>query len=201
MNRSGTTLIELVVGLTIMGIVLAGGYGAMHSILDHRRRADEATREVIRASTVRQTLVAWLAGARLTVEEGGPGFRGIDGGDGELPSDELSFLTTASTPLNGAPTIVRLYVDRDEKTPERGLMAELTEWRGTRTLRLEMEPGVAGLELRYLSGFSGGKQWMPSWISSTVLPRGVELDLLPLPMDSLPPLLHLPVRVHFEGGM
>lgn len=201
MNRSGTTLVELVVGLTITGMVLAAGYGALHSVIEHRRRAEEATREVVRTSTLRHTLTSWLAGARLTVEEGGPEFRGLDGIDGEAPVDEITFLTTASTPLEGgAPSIVRLYVDRDEATPERGVVAELTEWRGTRTQRLELEPRAAGLELRYLSGIAGGGQWMPSWISSSVLPRGVELTLVPARADSLAPLLRLPVRVHLEGG-
>ncbi|HEX2091660.1 MAG TPA: type II secretion system protein [Longimicrobiaceae bacterium] len=201
MNRFGTTLIELVVGLTIVGLVLAAGYGALHSVVEHRQRADETTREVVRASTLRHTLVSWLAGAHLTVEEGGPEFRGLDGIGADASLDEVTFLTTASTPLDGgAPIFVRLFVDRDEATPERGLVAELAEWRGSRTLRLEMEPRAAGLELRYLSGISGGERWMPSWISSSVLPRGVELTLVPPPADSLAPLLRLPIRVHLEGG-
>lgn len=203
MNRSGMTLMELVVGLTISGLVLSVGYAAFHSVLDHRERADEVTGALARAATQRRTLVSWLAGARLTVEEGGPEFRGLDGVEGEawrMPDDELSFLTNAPTPLGSGHTIVRLSIDRDEDTPERGLVAELREWRGLRTERVEIEPGAAGLDLQYLSGIGGERRWLPSWISSSVLPLGVQLSLVPPQGDSLPPMLRLPVLVPLGGG-
>jgi prepilin-type N-terminal cleavage/methylation domain-containing protein len=196
----GMSLLELIVGLTITGVVLAAGYAAFSSILDHRQRADETTRELAHAAAVRHTLTAWLAGARLTAEQDGPDFRGFDGEHHGLPDAELTFLTTAATPLDVGHTIVRLYIDRDEATPARGLTAELLEWRGQKLARLEIDPRAAGLGLRYLTGVSGHRRWLPSWISSSVLPLGVELVLVSDEADPLPDLLRLPILVPFGSG-
>jgi prepilin-type N-terminal cleavage/methylation domain-containing protein len=194
-GRAGMTLLELVVGLTITGIALAAGYAALSSALDHRQRATEVTGAVARAAAVRRTLVSWLSGARLTVDEGGPEFRGIDGLHGGLPDDELSFLTTTPTEVSPSQTLVRLYVDRDERTPERGLVAELGEWRGSAPVRMEIDPRAHGLELRYLSSLSREQHWLPSWISASVLPAGLEMVVTAPPADTLPPLLGLPFLV------
>jgi prepilin-type N-terminal cleavage/methylation domain-containing protein len=198
--RAGMTLVELLVGLAITGMVTAIAYAAFGTLADHHRRADVAAQAALRESAVRHTLLAWLAGARLTVEEDGPQFRALDGAHEGRPDDELSFLTTARTPLGDAETIVRLFVDRDDRTPERGLVAELSEWRGTRVELVELEPRATGLDARYVSGALGQRQWLPTWISSSVLPAGAELVLTSAPGDTLPPLLRLPLVVSFEGG-
>jgi hypothetical protein len=39
----------------------------------------------------------------------------------------------------------------------------------------------------------GHGEWLPSWISSTVMPAGVELTLVPQPGDTLPALLAKPI--------
>ena len=197
------TLVELLVGLVITGMVTATAYAAFGTLADHRGRVEVAAAEATRESTVRHTVLAWLAGARLTVEEGGPPFRALDGVHEGRPDDELAFLTTARTPLAETETVVRLFVDRDPGTPERGLVAELSEWRGAEVLhtrRVELEPRVTGLDARYLTGALGARQWVPTWISSSVLPAGAELVLTAEPGDTLPPLLCLPLVVAFEGG-
>jgi prepilin-type N-terminal cleavage/methylation domain-containing protein len=199
-GRPGMSLLELVVGLTITGVVFAAGYAAVASIADHRQRVDQATRELARAATVRHTLASWLSGARLMAEQDGPDFRGFDGDHRGLPDAELTFLTTAVTPLGVGHTIVRLYVDRSDGTPETGLVAELVEWRGAARTRLEVEPRATGMSLRYLTGVSGDRRWLPSWISSSVLPLGVELALVSDAADPLPPLLELPILVALGGG-
>ena len=193
-GRAGMTLLELLVGLTITGLVLAAGYAALASVADHRRRASEAAEEVARAAAVRRTLTAWLAGARLEPFQGGPEFRGVDGTDGAHDDDELSFLTAVPIGARAYPTI-RLYVDRDEKTPERGLVAEVGEWRRPESERVVLMPEATGLEVRYLSGISAERVWLPSWISGTVLPRALELRVAATGADTLPPLLRLPVTI------
>ena len=90
-----------------------------------------------RAAAQRRTLLAWLEGARLTVDQDGPQFRGLDGTADAVPDDELTFLTTAQTPLAAAESVVRLYIDRDTLTPERGLTAELWSWHSLRRSRIE----------------------------------------------------------------
>jgi prepilin-type N-terminal cleavage/methylation domain-containing protein len=201
---AGMTLIEVLVGLTITGVVMGVAYAAFASILDHRERAAEAHREIARAAAVRAALADWISGARLTAEEDGTEMRGLDGeyqGNGDA---ELSFLTTAVTPLEGGQTLVRLFIDRDESTLERGLTAELAEWRGTSSKRIEVEPLATGLSLRYLSSVSGDVVWYPSWVSSSVLPLAVELTLSADADhnggDGLAPLIRLPILVPLRAG-
>jgi hypothetical protein len=188
------TLLELMVGLAVTGLVLAAGYAALASMADHRQRAAQALDESARAASIRRTLAGWLAGARLTPEGTGPEFRGVDGVDGGHDDDELSFLTTAAAAPGGGEPAVRLFVDRDPETAERGLVAELGGWRGAARERVELAPSARGLDVRYLSGISLEPVWLPSWISSSVLPRAVEMRVDADP-DSLPPLLRLPILV------
>jgi type II secretory pathway pseudopilin PulG len=189
------TLMELVVGLTVTGLVLSAGYAAFSSVTDHRARAEAVTSAISHAAAARRTLSRWLEGARLTVDDGGPPFQGLDGIHDGLPNDELTFLTTAGGNGRLMEMVLRLYVDRDSATPERGLTAELSEWRGTTMQRIEVEPAATTLDLRYFTRMLGHDEWLPSWISSTVLPAGVELRLAAVEGDTLPALLRLPVAV------
>jgi hypothetical protein len=194
------TLLELIVGLTITGTVVTAGYGALASIVDHSAAAEERIDAASRAAAQRRALLDWLEGARLTVDQDGPQFRGLDGSAGAMPDDELSFLTTAPTPLAAAESVVRIYVDRDTLTIERGLTAELWTWHSLRRTRVELDPRVAGLDIRYATRMLGRSEWLPSWISSTVLPAGVEVVLSAAKGDSLPPLLRLPILAAIGGG-
>jgi prepilin-type N-terminal cleavage/methylation domain-containing protein len=200
MNRRGMTLLELVVALTVSGAAMAAGYGAFAQMVDQRERMRAATDAVNQAATVRRDVSAWLAGAKIGLGGDGPEFRGLDGVAGDLPDDEITFMTDAATPLGDVTAVVRLYVDRDPATPEIGLVAELTEFRGSATTRIELVPNATGLDVQYVSAILGGDRWMPSWISRTVLPRGVQLRLSTTPGDSLPPLLQLPITVPVGSG-
>lgn len=191
---AGLTLVELLVGLVIMGAALGAGYGAFAGLTDHRQRAVLAMDEAAREALVRQVLMEWLRGARLNGEENGPPFMGLDGFDGDVPDDEISFLTTAPTLPGAGDGFVRIFVDRDPMTKERGLVAEMSEWRGSRVERLELVPAALGMNARYLYGFRA-RRWLSSWISSSEIPLGVEIRLQAAPGDSLPRLLRRPLRV------
>lgn len=198
--RPGMTLLELVVGLAIVGMATSAGYAAFVTAADQRERAAEALAEARQDAAVRQLLVDWLRGARLTVEQAGPSFTGLDGTHDGWPDDELRFLTTVPAAPDAGEAIIRLYIDRDEATPERGLVADVAEWRGTTRRRVELAPAATGLGIRYLTGVSGATRWLPSWISTSVLPRGVELMVEAEAPDSLPTLLRRPVLVALAGA-
>lgn len=200
MNRPGMTLIELVVALVVAGAAVGAAHAVLASMLDHRARADEVLRASSRAAVQRHVLQEWLAGARLIADESAPGFRGMDGVFGRMPDDEISFITLASTPIDAAATAVRLYIDRDDATSERGLVAHLAEWRGLTTQRLEIDPRIMGLELRYLTAVAGERRWLPGWISSSVLPLAVELRMVPASGDTLLPISALPIIISLMGG-
>lgn len=195
------TLVELMVGLAVAGMALAAGVAAVRSVADYRVRAAQVTARVEHEAAVRRRLVEWLAGARLSPGEGGPEFRGISGVRAGGGDDELTFVTrTEAAPVQGFAQ-VRLYVDRDPATPQRGLVAAVTEWRGTGPeQRLELVPAATGLRARYLSALSAQPVWLASWISSSILPRAVELRVEAPAADSVPPLLRVPVLVSLGGG-
>ncbi len=198
--RRGMTLLELIVGLTVTALVLTAGFAAATAIGDRRGQFEGAMDAVARQASARAEIISWVSGATLLADEGGPQFRGLDGVRQDAPDDQLTFLTTSPTPLGTGNVIVRLYVDRDDATPERGLTAAFAEWRGTATTRIELDPRVQGLDIRYLSSFQFRSGWLPSWISSTLLPSGVEMLLVAAPGDTLPPLLRLPMVVPLRRG-
>jgi hypothetical protein len=193
------TLLELMVGLVVTGTVVALGHATFASISDHRARAAEATARVAEAAAVRRTIEEWLAGTRVLVEDLTPAFAVRRGREGEVPDDELRFFTEAETPL-GPGAKVRLWIDRDPATPERGLVAEFTERDGARQARVEIAPGAAGLTLRFLSDEGGHPLWTDDWSRAAELPRAVEVRLLGGAGAALPALLDLPILVPLGGG-
>lgn len=198
--RPGMTLLELVIALAVAAMAMAAGYSALASMVDHRARVAHATDAVIRGAAERWMLESWLTGARLT-PEGSIAFRGLDGETlDHLSDDELTFLTTAPTPLGASETVVHLVVERDSVPSRRGLIADLTEWNGLGARRVIIDSAVAGLSLRYITGVLGQRQAVPSWISSSVLPAGVVMTLTPTQGDSLPSALGLPIAVPLRGG-
>jgi prepilin-type N-terminal cleavage/methylation domain-containing protein len=192
---AGFTLIELIVSLTITGAVLSAGFAAFGAVLDRRDAAASGLDELNRAAGVRDLLRAWIEAARVP-HQGEPAFAGLDAMDGRLPDDGLTFLTAAATDLDGVATVVRLAVDRDRRTPHRGLVAYLTSWPTGERRTVEIDSRVRALELRYFSVPLGDRGWLPSWVSSTIIPSGVEIRLAG---DSLPPLLRLPLMVAIGG--
>lgn len=200
MNRRGVTLIELVVGLTIAAAVLTAAYAALATALDRREAAVEAVNADLVAVAVRQSLRAWLESARVPGESSTPLFSGADGIHEDLADDHLSFVTSGSTPLGAGMTSVVLYVDRDPETAEQGLVASFSEWLGTRRSRLELVPDAVALEVRYRSDLLSGRPWHPSWISSTLMPAGVELHVIGEGDEALHPALQYPIRVALPEG-
>ena len=201
--RAGMTLIELIVALTITGLAVGSGYSAYATLADRRMLADHQADIIARTAAIRSTLASWIAGARLTVEEDDIVFRSVGGVrrslDGSLPDNDLTFFTSGRTPVGNRGTIVHLFVSHDS-TSEHGLIAELREWSGERYARIQIDSTVAGLEIALLSTVVGTRSWLPSWVSSTILPAGARVTLLPHPGDSLPPLLRLPITVSLENG-
>jgi prepilin-type N-terminal cleavage/methylation domain-containing protein len=192
--RKGLTLIELLVALTITGLMMGSGYGALSVMVDHRARVMAATDAVASAAAKRRMLKGWLRGARLNIY-GDATFEGLHGVDEDRPDDAVTFLTNAPTPLGTNETVVRIYIDRDDQTPERGVTVALTDRKGGATRRIEVDPRATGLDIRYLSGVFGKRAWLESWVSTTVLPSAVRLTVSSEQPDSLPSLLRPPIVV------
>jgi hypothetical protein len=194
------TLIELVVGLSIAAAILSAAYAGLATALDRREEAVVAVRADLEAVAVRASLRSWLESARVPGESSAPLFSGADGVHEDLPDDRLSFITSASTPLGAGTSSVVLYIDRDPETTEQGLVADFSEWLGTRGSRVELVPEAIALEVRYRSDLLSARPWHPSWISTTVMPAGVELQIIGSTDENLHAVLQYPIRVALLGG-
>src|SRR5690606_7133586 len=64
-TRAGMTLMELVIGLVITGMMAIAGTAAFTSIIDHRRVITEATVETERAAALREMLRTWIGSGSL----------------------------------------------------------------------------------------------------------------------------------------
>lgn len=204
MKRRGMTAVELLVALAVTGLAAAIGTATLALLSDRRAPLRETSSATERAAAVRRTLVAWIEdahGARSPYSgASAAAFELLDLTSSGRPADQLLFTTTAPTPLGSADALVRLYVDGDERTPERGLVAELSAWPGGPATRVELDSAVNALDVRCLTDLGGSPRWLPSFLSSQRVPRGVELRLRAAHAGELDPLLALPIRVVVEAG-
>ena len=194
-GRSGFTLVEVIVALAVGGIVLLTGFGALATVRDRSEHVMAETSLMLEGATARTTLIEWLGMARLQASELNAAFSGLDAVESDLPSDEVTFPTRARTPLGTPTTVVRLFVDTDFETPERGLVAEFVGALGAEPRRMELVSNVTGMRIRYLPDVAGDVEWSESWVGQSELPRAIEISLDGRPPDSLPALLTLPIRV------
>ncbi|HEX6630792.1 MAG TPA: hypothetical protein VF048_06860, partial [Gemmatimonadaceae bacterium] len=153
------TLIELTVGLVVTAMVLAAGYGAFASIVDHRTAVRRATLSVERAAALRETVDGWLAAGDVLVQRGGRPRAG-GGVDSSAVADEIIVMTTAPAMSDAPNTIIRLYVDDDDDTPARGLVAQYSARVEDTASFLELDSTVTGMRVEYLDQATG--RWLPS---------------------------------------
>lgn len=207
------TLMELMVAVAITGMMTAAGYGAFASIIDHRRALRDATVHLERAAALRETIDGWLATGRIVQQIGGvPGGRGGGGlsstGTSAAPmrgatamssavsagqDEELTFTTTALTPALAPNTRVRLYIDADDNTPERGLAIEYQSGQLATLHRIELDSAVREMTVEFLD--NGTQRWYrPSQDAGRASAVRVTLGSGTLAgPDTLPRLLRLPI--------
>ena len=190
---------EVLIGLTVAALALTAGFATLGFISDTDKPVDVASALALRGATSRNLLTEWLGEARFRVGRRGMSFQGLDDAVYGAETDEMIFPTTASTPLGVGTTVVRLFIDLDESTPARGLVAELTELPTDEPRIVELVPEAGSLSLRYLLPIEGTVgEWVDGWLSNR-LPQAIELVLGPSRYDSLPPLLRYPLLVPLEA--
>lgn len=197
--KRGFTLMEVLIGLTVAALALTAGFATLGFISDSDEPVDVASALALRGATSRNLLTEWLGEARYRVGQRGVSFQGLDDEVYGTETDELIFPTTASTPLGVGTSVVRLFIDREDDTPERGLVAELTELPTDEPRLVELVPEAGSLTLRFLLHIEGTTgEWVDGWISNQ-LPQAIELTLGPNRYDTLPPLLRYPLLVPLEA--
>jgi type II secretory pathway component PulJ len=203
-RRAGLTVLELMLGLTVVALVASIGTATLSLFGDERSRRREPSDAMARQLAMRRTIVNWLEGAHASVGPAGGAtggaFQLVDSKRHERDADVLTFTTAAWTPLSTGDATVRLYVDEDRSTPEVGLTAELTSWPGGPATRVELDSSVTSLDVVCLTNLLGGRRWVPSWMSTSVVPRGIKIRLRGARNGALPPVLQMPIVVAVEGG-
>jgi prepilin-type N-terminal cleavage/methylation domain-containing protein len=189
--RRGLTLVELLVAITLLGIASSAGYGAFAMLVDRRDALLVESEHQRHAAATRALLAEWIAHAQLDPLRPGTTFQGVDGTAENDPADELTFLTSAPTPLETPRALVTLRIDRASGGPPR-LVAVVREWNGTRSMTLGLVDEVQGFDVHYVQL---GESRLSSWISGSVLPRGVILRLNFAASSERGSLLALPLHV------
>lgn len=192
---SGSTILELLFGLAIVALVASLGTSTLTLISSDRLERREAV-TFEHDAAVRRALIEWLDGSHASL---GGAFQVIDAKRHGRDADVLIFTTTAPTPLGTPETTVRLYVEQESHS-EQGLIAELTSWPAGPASRIALDSGIVGLDVRCLTSLLGSRRWVPSWLSTNVAPRGVELRLRYAPNAKQSAWLAMPIVVALEGG-
>lgn len=187
--RAGMTLMELVIALLITGMIAAMGAAAFNSVLDNRASAKIATHAVTRAAATRALLVSWLSSARFSSDATRPpSATTLNLGEDD---DALVVFVNTPTPIDYTEAVVHLFIDRDEETPERGLVAEMQSIEAATMVRTELDSTVTGLLVEYLDPQMN--RWVPRKEGVVRAPLAVRMTLSARPPDTLPPLLRLPI--------
>jgi prepilin-type N-terminal cleavage/methylation domain-containing protein len=191
--RRGFTLLELVVAITLAGVVALLVYGAARAALDTEWRLAERQRAVQADMAWQALLVDALRNIRspldndqatLAIEPG----RDLQG----RPRDRLTFITAGGTaPLTGdADWLVTVEVGGG------GLMMLATPVAIDAPGRaIAGKPGVTGFQVRVHSGIAGS-DWIEGWNDAIGLPAALELRLSTDSGPAGPPIvLALPVGI------
>lgn len=220
--RGGATLIELVIALVITGFMAAAGAAALGSIVDHRRVILESTVEMERAAALRETLRNWIVSGTVQIQQGGVPRGGRGGGAGLTAApmnsssassgvsavsaaastgDELTVMTTAPTPLMAPLVRVRIFVDGDDATPEKGLTVEYQAF-GTGTpgplQRAQLDTAVATLRVEFLDART--TRWIKASEGATTTLSAVRLWLEPSDKGTLAGILQVPMVFRIGAG-
>jgi hypothetical protein len=213
------TLMELVIGLAITGMMATAGAVAFGSIIDHRRVIHTATVETERAAAMREMIRGWINAGSIQIQQGG-GPRGLNRGVGPAAAnpaqrlgggmntvaavsaaaasgDELTFTTSEINPSLQANARIRLYVDADDNTPEHGLTIEYQPNARMPLVRKMIDSTIDTLHVEYLDQRTS--RWIGVSQGATIQPRAARVAFASS-TTKLPPLLQVPMIFPMTGG-
>lgn len=198
-RRGGFTLLEVLVAITILGILLTTVYGAVSRTIKTKEHAESVARM---ASTGREAVLriademeASLSPVRVSTAV----FQGVGGGSGQF-LDQARFAISSRPPFGpiggtGGRVLITYYLAEQEGVPQTYLLvrserplpkpgataATADGEEDPQEVRTLVVDNVAGLRMRYLDGDSG--QWAENWDSTQPgdferrLPVAVEVAL------------------------
>jgi hypothetical protein len=186
---------ELVIALAITGLMAAAGTSAFGSIVDHRRTVRDASTATERASALREMLISWITAGTIRIQVGGlpsgvsrgaatraPTTASVGGSSiasvtaAQGSADELSFTTQAVNPSFTGNVLIRLYVDGDANTPEKGLSIEYQPDLTKPLVRKMLDSTVDSLRVEFLDQTTN--RWIEASQAATITPKAVRVTLL-----------------------
>lgn len=218
--RAGMTLLELVIALAILAVLVAVGGEAFATVIDRETTIRAASTETERAAALRDMLRQWIAQGDVQVQQGGgprgmavavnagrsaqSAFRSSPGSAAAVQGvtaaastgNELTVVTSAPNPLMAPQARIRIFVDADDNTPERGLTIEYQATTQTPLMRRQLDPNVGDLDIEFFDQRAG------RWLASTEAATGgqlvaVRITMVPADGATLPPLLLQPLTYVF----
>ena len=179
--RHGFTLLEVLIAITILGIILTTVYGALSRTIRSKDHAEASARmnSVGREAVMR--IADEIEASVLPERVPGAAFRGASAGSGQF-LDQVLFAISSRPPFGpiGSGTgragrvLVHYYLGEQEGAPQTYLLvrSELPLPKANPDPHEEEPPeirmlvcdNVAGLRLRYLDGDTG--QWTDNWDST-----------------------------------
>jgi prepilin-type N-terminal cleavage/methylation domain-containing protein len=207
--RGGMTLMELVIGLAITGIMAAAGVAAFGSIIDHRRVIRDASAATERAAALRETIRSWTVGGNVRIQLSGvprgltrTAARGQNQALGGMSAaavtpaqgsgDDLTITTSAQNPAMTASLTIRLYVDSDGSTPEHGLTMEYQPAPTQPLVRTMLDSTIDSLKVEYLDGRT--HRWIAASQAATIgNVLAFRVTMIPNPSSHPSPLIGLPM--------
>jgi prepilin-type N-terminal cleavage/methylation domain-containing protein len=192
--RTGMTLMELVIALAITGLMAAGGAAAFGSVIDHRKIIRNASVQTERAGALREMLKSWISAGEIRIQIGGVPrglARGVSAAStsrsttsasiasvsaAQAAGDELRFTTTALNPSLLGNVLMRLYVDADANTPEKGLAIEYQPNLQQPLVRKMLDSTIDTLRVEFLDRRTG--RWFGADQVATIDPRATRVTLL-----------------------
>ena len=214
-TRSGMTLIELVIAITILAMMVTSGSVAFGTIIDRQQTIRYASAEVERAASMREMLRQWILQGEPQIQQGGVprGARagaqvatvalGSRAGSASTAGvtaaastgNELTIVTSAPNPLMTSNVRIRIFVDTDDSTPERGLTIEYQASTQTPLMRRELDSTIGDLTVEFYDQRTS--RWIPSTEAATGTPIALRITMIPADGFVLPRLLTLPLTVVF----
>jgi prepilin-type N-terminal cleavage/methylation domain-containing protein len=217
--RRGMTLMELVIGLAITGMMATAGAVAFGAIIDHRSVVRRASVQTERSAALRDMVRGWILAGNIQIQQGG-GPRGLNRGVGAAAAavggranggmnttqsvsqaaasgDEITFTTSEINPSFLPNVRIRLYVDADDNTPEKGLTIEYQPNATMPLVRRMIDSTIDTLHVDFLDRRTN--RWIESTQGATIQPMAARLTFAS-GVAKLPPLLQIPMIFPMTGA-
>jgi hypothetical protein len=215
------TLMELVIGLAITGMMATAGAVAFGAIIDHRRVIRQASVETERSAALRDMIRGWILAGTIQIQIGG-GPRGLNRGiaagvaggiaagvasrgsqsiaavsQAAASGDEITFTTSDINPSLLPNVRIRLYVDADDNTPEKGLTIEYQPNAVMPLVRRMLDSTIDTLHVDFLDRRTN--RWIEATQGATIQPVAARLTLAS-GVAKLPPILQIPMIFPMAGA-